>query len=433
MKDVLQKALKHAQQVDVMQVHSNSLEVSFENNKLKDVSSEDAQYTSLRVIKDGRLGMSSTSKPGSEEDIVTYALATADFGKQVNYDLPGPTKTPCPDIYDFRLQEMSIDDMVNMGAQLVDALMTYDSKVQVHTSVAKEESMVHLNNSAGFCDSERSTSLSVSLVAELVEGQNMLHCADFQGSTHDELNLSALKDKVIDDLRIARTNVKIKSGAYPVIFTPLGFAMSLSHVIGACINGKAVTKGMSPWKGKIGEQLFDSRITFVNDGTLDRGVGSGKFDAEGVATQRLSLIEKGVLKNYVLDLETAAELGMSPTGTSTGKGPGFNNVLLEGGSFPYGEMLAAMDKGILIDMTMGAWAGNPYGGQVSGNISLGYFVDKGEIVGRVKDAMFSLNLFRALKDQLLGLSSERGNLALSGQSMVLPYVMFDNVNINVKS
>ncbi len=54
-------------------------------------------------------------------------------------------------------------------------------------------------------------------------------------------------------------------------------------------------------------------------------------------------------------------------------------------------------------------AGNPYGGQVSGDISLGYKIEKGQIVGRIKDAMFSVNVFTDLRDNLVALSSD--NLA----------------------
>ena len=66
---------------------------------------------------------------------------------------------------------------------------------------------------------------------------------------------------------------------------------------------------------------------------------------------------------------------------------------------------------------------------MSGNISLGYKIEKGQIVGRIKDAMFSVNVFTDLRDNLVALSSDklwRGNTCY-------PYLQLANVNISTKS
>jgi PmbA protein len=77
---------------------------------------------------------------------------------------------------------------------------------------------------------------------------------------------------------------------------------------------------------------------------------------------------------------------------------------------------------------MGAWAGNPYGGQVTGNIALGYLVEDGQPVGRVKDCMYSLNVFEALKNNLAALSRESKCMG----SMFLPYALLKGISISAK-
>jgi len=84
-----------------------------------------------------------------------------------------------------------------------------------------------------------------------------------------------------------------------------------------------------------------------------------------------------------------------------------------------------MKQGIVIDHTMGAWAGNPYTGTVTGNIALGYLVKDGEKVGRVKDCMFSLNVFTHLKSNLLALSRDVKDLG----GLLLPYCLIGGVSI----
>lgn len=432
MEKLLSEALAKAEQAEVTRSRGTSLEVSFENGRLKDISSEDSLSTRLRVIKDGRLGMSSTTKPGGEDEIVAYALETAQYGKEVRYTLPGSAAAPNPDIFDLRVAEVPTDKLIEIGRELVEAVREYDPKVLTDAVISRDVIEVELLNSQGFCGSYTQTVFKVSLFAKLVEGENFVYTGDSVTSTHLEYDLEAIKHKTIEDLKIARRNVSFEPGEYTVIFTPLGALSSFAHVLLSCLNGKAVVKKLSPWFDKLGKQLFDKRITLINDGTLDRVPGSARFDAEGVPTRRLPLIEQGVLRNFLLDLETAQQLQMEPTGTGTGNGPGVNNVILKPGTQSFAEMVKQIDKGVVIDLTMGAWGGNPYGGQVSGNIALGYKIEKGEIVGRIKDAMFSLNVFEVFSQQLIGLSSDTKGLAMMGEFAVFPYIAFADVNISAK-
>jgi len=61
-------------------------------------------------------------------------------------------------------------------------------------------------------------------------------------------------------------------------------------------------------------------------------------------------------------------------------------------------MLADIKEGLVIEYLMGAGQGNILGGDFSGNVLLGYKVENGKIVGRVKDTMVSGNVYQVLKD-----------------------------------
>jgi len=188
-------------------------------------------------------------------------------------------------------------------------------------------------------------------------------------------------------------------------------------------------RGISPFKDRIGEEIFAPSFSLVEDGTLDDGLGSQLYDDQGVACRRTPLIERGILREYLLDLESAHRLGRKPTGTGTASGSRPNNLLVTPGEKSWEELLKGMKRGIVIDQTMGSWAGNPYTGTVTGNVSLGFLVINGEKVGRVKDCMFSLNVFGHLKSNLLGLSRETKN---TGQA-ILPYCLIGGVSIATRS
>ena len=187
-------------------------------------------------------------------------------------------------------------------------------------------------------------------------------------------------------------------------------------------------RDISPWKEKMGEQLLDPRITLVDDGTLPLHVSSAPFDREGVPTRRNVLIEQGVVKQAILDLECAQALGQESTGNGSLGGPSTHHVLLAEGEQELTALIRSIEQGLLIVDTMGAWSGNAYSGNVSGTISLGYKIEKGEIVGRVKDCMFSINAFDHFRHHLIGATRAVENLG----GATFPHVALDEVVIAAK-
>ena len=117
----------------------------------------------------------------------------------------------------------------------------------------------------------------------------------------------------------------------------------------------------------------------------------------------MPLVEKGVIKNFIYDLDTAVRAGAKPTGNGQrGLGslpsPSYNSVVIEAGEIPLAEMVRGIKYGLLVDQTLGAWAGNVRSGDFSGNVHLGIKIENGEMVGRVKDVMISGNVFEALRN-----------------------------------
>ncbi|MEW5936144.1 MAG: metallopeptidase TldD-related protein, partial [Bacillota bacterium] len=103
--------------------------------------------------------------------------------------------------------------------------------------------------------------------------------------------------------------------------------------------------------------------------------------------------------------------------------------VIPAGERPLADMLAGIRDGILVENFMGAWSGNLYAGVVTGNVALGYRVRGGERVGRVKDCMFSVNAFTALKEALGGISRETRRLG----SLSFPYLLLERATITSRS
>ncbi len=427
MEALLKKALKSADQADLYTKKSVSHAVSFQASKLKDITQNEEEAWTLRLIKDGLLGSATVTKPDSFDILLAYAANTVKHGSAVGYTLPGAGALTAPRTFDPRVTEVSQAEMLDLGAELISALNDYDPKIKAFAGIGKSFGSVTLMNSAGFQGSTDMTMWHVYLGGELVNEDGFLQIYDGVAQSDYTAFTEDIKAKVIESFRLAKENISIKPGQYPVIFAPAQVSC-LTDPLLTCLNGMGISRGFSPFKGRIGELAFDSRFSLIDDALADGAVGSKSFDREGVPTARRALIDGGKIGGYLLDLQTAHLLGMAPTGNGGTTGPVSNNTVVPGGDTSFSDMLAGIDEGVLIEGTMGAWAGNPYGGQVSGNISLGYKIEKGKVVGRIKDCVFSVNVFTDLRDNLAALSREqlwRGNTCY-------PYVQLANVNISTK-
>ena len=171
----------------------------------------------------------------------------------------------------------------------------------------------------------------------------------------------------------------------------------------AAFNGKTVLEGASPVGGKMGEVIFDSRLSLRDDPTIPFRPGSCPCDDEAIPSESTVMIEAGRVAAFLYDLQTA---GMAAT-RSTGNGhrmqgglpsPSPTSLLIGAGDTSPEEMLADIKEGLLVEQLMGASQGNFLGGDFSGNVLLGYKVEDGRVVGRVKDTMVSGNIYGLLKD-----------------------------------
>ena len=113
---------------------------------------------------------------------------------------------------------------------------------------------------------------------------------------------------------------KMGSGAFPVIFTQAAFRSLLYYTVINAVKADYVQRERSAFKDKIGEQVASELVTVTDDGLLEGGLLTGKFDGEGVPCQKTLVIEKGVLKNFLYDNYTANKAGTVSTGNASRSG-----------------------------------------------------------------------------------------------------------------
>ncbi|NLY53219.1 MAG: TldD/PmbA family protein [Firmicutes bacterium] len=404
---------------------STTVNVTFKDSQFEDIKNRRSTKATLRVIRDGKLAMASSSKPGDHSSLVQNVLNIAKYGTRVEHQFPAAAHYQELKLVDDAVTQVDTKTMVAIAEDLVSAVRDYDPRIQVMAGVSRQQHTTSLINTAGFTGEYQKTVWSYYLGGQLVQGDDLLWLGDGVLGCNLREDYAALKQDIIQLFDNAKTVVPFQAGSYPVIFAPSEVSYLLAPFL-ASLNGKAVARDISPWKDKLGEQLLDPRITLVDDGTLPYAASSQPFDREGVPTRRNVLIDQGIAKQLLLDLQFARALGLESTGNGTLAGPSPHHVCLDPGSHSLADMQRQIQRGLIIFGTMGAWANNPYSGNVSGTISLGLLIEKGEVVGRVKDCMFSINSFKHFKDHLIAISRETKDEG----SATLPYVALDEVVIS---
>ena len=149
---ILKEATKRFGQAEVYRLETESHPVSFESNRLKEISSSQQSGVALRVIKDGRIGFTSTTNPDIEPALVDRAAALAEFGSEAFFEFPPPSDYPDVPIVDDRIGDVTIEQMVATGKELIERLRETWPDLLCDASVGRAE--------AG-CGSPTPTALSI--------------------------------------------------------------------------------------------------------------------------------------------------------------------------------------------------------------------------------------------------------------------------------
>ena len=381
--------------------------ISFESGRLKAAGINEEAGVNLRVVSHGRVGIAgSAAVEVPPAELVARAVAAAELGELLGLDFPLSAALPrVPTSFD-RAASAPLDVLIAIGRELAERLAR--EGCQVNVTVEREVAETRVANTAGADGAYPSTAVAISAEVWRIAGNDVLAIGDgFEGSDlPGPEDLTALVQSIQSRLEPALTIVAPPEGSLPVVFTPAGLSALLLPVTQA-LSGKAVLQGISPLAGKVGEQVFDSAFTLADDPLTPGRSASRPIDDECVPSRITPLVQRGVVKAFMYDLETAARAGAASTGNGQ-RGifskpvPGYTNIVLGDGGRRTGDalgggLLADIKDGLLVDDLIGVGQGNVISGAFSHPVALAYRIEHGQITGRVKDAAIAGNSYELLK------------------------------------
>ena len=422
---LVEKAMKKAQGAQAAFWQTESTEVSFENDKLKSTQSSQRTQINVKVIVDGKVGTSHTTDVHDLDGVVTRALESAEFGSPAHYQFPGPQGGTEVKVYDEEVLPVTKPEMIRIAQEMMGLVKGYNSDIFLGADVSKKVSKAVFANSSGAEFTNESTDFGMWVSGQWVRGTDILETGHGLNWRRRAIDHVAIAKQVTEWFRMAENIAPIQSGDMPVIFAPVGIGvLGLSLVLG--LNGKNVLFGASPLAGKLGERIADQRFSLADNPLIDYASSSSKYDSEGIPHQITPLIENGVVKNFLYDLDTAGRAGTKTTGHGTGCNP--TNLLFKEGDTSYEEMIKSIKEGLLVLNVMGLGQGNPISGEFSVNVQLGYKIENGEIVGRVKDVMLAGNVYDALND-IVAIGDKAEWISAFGGSHLVPPIQIGSLSV----
>lgn len=405
---------------------SDKLTVRFDKDHLKEVTSKQGGLHQLEVIKKGKLGYA-LSNHLDEEDLIAKSLKSAEFGDRVNYLYPDVKTAEKTNLFSQKVVDLQAEEMIAWGQETINKVKKVDKEILTTVVFSKSISTSYLETAAGLSAIEKGSALTVYTEGERVEEGDILQIGQEFAWREQVFNVDGFAKKLAEKFRLAKKVVPSSGGNMTVVFTPQALETLLSFLERA-LSAESVYKKVSKWKDSLGLPVADQRFNLIDDPTVDFALGSTLYDDEGFVGKPLKLIENGILKNYYTDLKNASKLHLEPNGRGFGvpASPSLTNILVLGGEKVSQEIIKGINQGILVDQIIGGGQDNPYAGDFSLSIHLGFLIDHGEVVGRVKNMLISGNIFEMIKNKIDKISSD---LEWVEGSNKLPYISFFETNV----
>jgi PmbA protein len=394
--DLLQRARQAgADAADAMLVESRGLAVTRRLGQLEKVERAESHDLGLRVFVGRRQAIVSTGEldTAALDRLVEQAVAIARAVPEDSY-----AGLPEPDQIATSLPELALDDGHEPDANaLAELAGAAEDAARAHPKITNSEgaeadwsrSRTTIAATNGFVGASARSSYSLS--ASVIAGANGAMERDYEFAT--VIRLADLPDPAALGRQAAERAArrlharKVKSQAAPVVFEPRVAGSVVRHLASA-ISGPSVARGTTFLKDRMGERIFAEGVTIVEDPLRPDGLRSRAFDAEGIAVQRRNLIDRGVLTIWLLDLASARQLGLAPTGhavrgVSSAPSPAPANVHVEPGEISPEDLIRDIKSGFYVTEMLGSGINYITGDYSRG--AAGFWIENGELAAPVSE------------------------------------------------
>lgn len=398
-KEAVSQVLAHAKQLG-----ASSAEASMSRTRGLSVETRHGEVETLEFNQDGGLGISlyfgQRKGSASTADLSPQALkraveAAVDIARYTSED-------PCagvaeaawlelspPELDLFHPHQVDTSDAIANCARAEQAAFDYDSRIvnSEGASFSSHQGIKVYGNSHGQLVGYPSSRHSISCVMIGKTEQDMQR--DYSYSVHRDF-AKLLSPEQVGREAAAETVARLDARQVPTEKVPVIFRADIAsslfgHLVSA-ISGGSIYRQSSFLLDKLGQRILPEHLNIIERPHLRQGLASSPFDAEGVKTRDLAVIEQGVLTSWLLTSYSARKLGLA----STGHAGGIHNWLVQHGEQDLAALCQQMGRGLLVTELMGQGVNTVTGDYSRG--AAGFWVENGEIQFPVAEVTIAGNL-----------------------------------------
>jgi len=327
-----------------------------------------ARGAGVRVLKGKRSGSAYTSDLSRDgiARMVSSALELAAItSEDPHAGLPEASELGAIDgdlaLYCDDVAQLETPFKIEQARQAEKAALDFDRRIanSEGASFDSHAGARYFANSRGFSGSYRSSSCSMSAVPVASDGEKMERDYWFSvARSYSRLEEPDYIGRKAAERALRRLGArKVPTQRVPWYSSTRTREVELDHIIEA-VSGDSIYRKASFLTDKIGEQVAAEQLTVIDDGTIPGLFGTSPFDDEGVPSRRTAVIERGVLKSYLLNSYTARKLGLKTTGNaarglSGNAGIGHGNLFIGNGAQKPQDILRSIKQGLYVTELIG--------------------------------------------------------------------------------
>ncbi|MBS0497001.1 MAG: metalloprotease PmbA [Proteobacteria bacterium] len=368
---------------------------------------------SVTVYIGQKRGHASTSdfSPQAISDTVTAALSIARY--TADDDCAGLAEAELlaknyPDLNLYYPWQISVEEAIELAKSCEQAAFAADKRItnSEGATISVSESQFIYANSLGFMGGYPLSrhSISCAMIAEHGDSKQRDYWYSVARDAADLETVQSIGDKAGKRSAVRLGARKIDTREVPVLFeAPIASGL-IGHFASA-VSGGSLYRKSSFLLNSIGQQIFAPDIQILERPYLHKGLASGPFDDDGVATVDRNVVENGVVQGYFLGSYSARKLGMRTTGNAGGT---HNLIMQNGAAMSFDALLKQMGSGLLVTELLGHGI-NAVTGDYSRGAS-GFWVENGAISYPVEEITIAGNL----KDMFQGIAAIGNDVIVRG-------------------
>jgi len=398
----------------------DEIDVSFENNKFKDVNLGTTVNLGIRVTNGLKHGYAQTSNLKNWRRCLINAvkLMKASNPLAIKPVLNNNKAMPKSSL-NKKIDGLGINELISLSEQAIGSANNFKGVGVSNSIISKRTTNNYFSNSEGINANYKSNvvEFEIECTKDFAKGY------DTRCSRELNINFSDVGLKTAELCFKSLNPIKIETRRVPVVLDYLA-AENMIDTLAYNLLADSVIENRSFFKGKEGQKVTSEMLTLTDEGQLTNGLFSRPFDEEGTKTGRTLLIDNGVLRGFVYDLYTAKRAGRKSTGNCSSliKRPsvGFNNLIVKAGSASKEDII---DNSLFINQLLGTHMINYISGDFSVSPNNAFLIKKG-VWTPLKNIMISGNLFELFNNiESIGRDQRQDN------QIMTPLIRFKDVQV----